>query len=497
MSLQSRALHSLCDMKTREKYHQVRISHADGIDHAFDMLMEILKRPSLGQYVRHIDCRAHPLAYKDYVESKNIRQIKDEHMQLLENATRRAGFTGSQEGRIMNMLLQETTSDPVYIPYRDKPDTSGVFVPQALAALLISVSPNLDSMTLTLPFSGWSGLYWPELRGDIELIKFPLEQLLRETNADPNDKPWLQNLRKIYIVNEANGVWDDERFYHRMDFFGALTLFDRLPSIESVGTDLLEWDDNGKQSLELVSSSFSDISINHASLSGLHLAQVICSCKALRKFQFSIGGRATRDGGYPGFSAKTFIKAILTHKETLEVLDMDIDSHIVGFTTGADEESLEYDFEMYDNRAEGEEDNAMPLPEAMWTQAGSLNDFRSLKRLSMGVGFLLYFAKGVMSVKGVSGEKVMLVDRLPENLEYLCIRGYEKGANPEHDNQIDALMELVQMGSSKLKQVEGVDQLIPHGEDVDNPDNNPHLLWDPEGSRSESDLDESETEDSG
>ncbi|PYH91300.1 hypothetical protein BO71DRAFT_385849 [Aspergillus ellipticus CBS 707.79] len=496
MSRQSRDLHSLCDMKTREKYHQARISH-NNLDHAFDMLMDILRRPSLGQYVRHIDCRASPTAYKEYVESGCERQLNDEDKQLLQSAARRAGLTASKEGQIMNMLLRKTAFDPMRDSYSSNSDMSGAFVPQALAALLVSVSPNLESMTLSPPYFNFTGYYWPESRKqDITSIVFPLEQLLRETNSNPNDKPWLQNLRKVYLVNEPRGTWDDDRFYHSMDFQGCLVLFDQLPSIELVGTDLLEEDENGYPSLGHAISNVSRFAINHASLSAAYLAVVISSCKTLREFRFSIGGRATNDGGYPTFSPKTFIKAILMHRETLEVLDLDIDAHIIGFAEGADEETTEHDFENYDCREEIELSEGPP-PEALWTQAGSLKDLRALKRLSLGIGFLMYLAKGVRSTNGFFSREFMLVDELPEGLEYLCIRGYEKGRNPDHDKQIDALRSLLQKGSSTLKTVEGIDKLIPHAEDVDDPDNNTHLLWNPEVTQSdESDLDDSESENS-
>lgn len=66
---------------------------------------------------------------------------------------------------------------------------------------------------------------------------FPLDNLLYRTNRDPNNKPYLQNLRGVYFINRPPtyicGLYDE------MDFFGCWELIDHLPSIESVNIDLL------------------------------------------------------------------------------------------------------------------------------------------------------------------------------------------------------------------------------------------------------------------
>jgi hypothetical protein len=66
---------------------------------------------------------------------------------------------------------------------------------------------------------------------------------------------------------------------------------------------------------------------------------------------------------------------------------------------------------------------------------------------------------------------------VPPNLSHLCIRGYKKGLNREHDVQIQVLKSHYDSGLLNLKELTGIDELIPNAEHVKNPINNEHLLW--------------------
>jgi hypothetical protein len=160
---------------------------------------------------------------------------------------------------------------------------------QALTTLLISVSPILESMSLAPPFYHFvdrAGILEPEKVG------FPLYQFLHQTNTDAQESLFLQHLRSVYVINVVKDYGDDNRFYYSMDFTGAMGLFHRLPLIESVGVDLLLEQLEGKPVEEIAGSNFSRIAIHHSSLEGMYLAPLICSCKVLRQFEYSIGGRS-------------------------------------------------------------------------------------------------------------------------------------------------------------------------------------------------------------
>lgn len=104
----------------------------------------------------------------------------------------------------------------------------------------------------------------------------------------------------------------------------------------------------------------------------------------------------------------------------------------------------------------------------------------ALEELSIGIGFLIYFAQGV----GIDDSKrasVRLIDSLLDSLEHLSIRGYKRGANEAHDEEVAALMARFDSGSLGLKEIKRVNDTIPNGCDVENSDENDHLLWSLEG----------------
>lgn len=352
---------------------------------------------------------------------------------------------------------------------------SPAFVAQALAAVLVSVSPNLVSMGMTQPFSH----YTDDEEEEEPKTEFPLVQLFHQANANPGGTSYLQRLRDVYLINTGKYVTDDGRFYVKMDMIACLDLFNRLPSIESVSIDALEEDeDHGKPGFEHKTSNISRVHINHSSLDTTYLLRVISSCKALRQFQYTIGGRASDDGGSCIFNPKAFIKGICEHKQTLETLDVDVERDIWEFHLSHPQ--AEPDFERHGGPAEYEDDEDPETYQFMisiWERSGSLKDFAALKELSLGIHFLLYFAKGVSRIDRAKSEEVMLADSLPDSLEYLCIRGYHRGKNPDHDAQIDALMDRFKSGSLSLKEVRGVDGMIPNAEIVEDPDHNEELLW--------------------
>ncbi|OQD62059.1 hypothetical protein PENPOL_c014G02440 [Penicillium polonicum] len=400
LSVQCRTLHSLCDMATRKKYHRISVSSGEeDIDKPFALLMDILKRPSLGNYVRHVECCTATSSHMDYKQVKYQRNLRNEEIDLVQKAVKKGGFTGLQVDRVVNMLMQRMEKTATYGGYRHR-ESLGTFITQALTAILIVVSPNVVSMALTHP----SGLSCNRT------IDFPLAQLLRQVNASPENKPYLCHLRSVYVINKNDSTWSDGRFYLPMDFSGCLRLFDNLPSIESARVDIMKQDANEKLEFKEKCSNISKISIHHSSVGSLYLANLIWSCKILKEFQYSIGGRGSNDGGSPIFNPEAFLRVLCAHKKTLEILDVDTENEIDIFEI-VDEQERDY------------QSINMEAP---------LNQTSATKH---------------------------------------------KGENEEHDQQMDVLMEFYKSGSSQLKELKGIDELIPNAEVVHDPDNDDHLLW--------------------
>lgn len=343
-------------------------------------------------------------------------------------------------------------------------ESRATFVAQALTAIFIAVSPGLVSMAMAVPFYGGSRFPTKD---------YPLAKFLRQVNSEPESKTYLQHLRDVYLINIKCIMESSKAYYQEMDFYGCCDLFDNLPSIESVSADLLEdVNESGKQDFVEKCSNISRISLHHSSVTSTYLARLIWSCKSLKEFQYSIGGRSSDEGGYAIFSFKLLLKVLCGYKDTLEILDIDcktgmflLDEEEAGNRIQEDETPFEPDIP---------EERLMFL-KAIWRHGGSLKEFGALKRLSLGIKYLLYLAKGVSGESDDKRDMVSLAECLPDSLEYLCVRGYERGVNSEHDEQMDALMALYRSGSSNLKEVRGIEKLIPHSDDVEPKDKD--RLW--------------------
>ncbi|KAL3455979.1 hypothetical protein BJX64DRAFT_271426 [Aspergillus heterothallicus] len=495
LSKTCKALHHMCDMELRHEYHSVKIEGNRGsLNIAYDLLIGILRRPVLGHYIRHVEVRAREPRRLAYKEQEPQREIDEEELNLLRGAIRNAGFEGEEEGPMLNMLAQRMSYEHFKfgtVLQRRNMDT--VFVPQALAALIVSVAPFLESLS-TSPTG--CHVYTRPGAAPPPRALYPLDNLLRRVNSNPeNPFPYLQNLRKVYIINNPDGIYQDNRFYISMDLFTCITAIDNLPSIESIATDVIEEDGNGLSSLPRFSSQLTTLAIHHSSIPSSYLVSLICSCKTLRNLGFSVGGRCTNSGGHPMFNPKPVLQALLYHKTTLENLDLDVDSYIFAFDPHVDEENELHTTERYDRDYDDTDAGSPQLsPPTLRTQSGSLHSFSNLRHLSIGVGLLFYFARGV--TPGTPTPPLhsgfSLLATLPPNLESLCIRGYKRGDVPARDVAIEELVEAIKAGGVELE-LSGVVETVPRGENVDDPDGQPHLLWRPrEEGASEGETDDEE-----
>lgn len=103
----------LCDMATRERCYQIRVNPKDSsINKAFDLLMEILRNPNLGKHVREIVQTRQPSMEHHYIQTAKLRELSADDKDLLSAAVLKAGFAGSQESAVLNMLMQNTTEAP-------------------------------------------------------------------------------------------------------------------------------------------------------------------------------------------------------------------------------------------------------------------------------------------------------------------------------------------------------------------------------------------------
>ncbi|KAJ5784006.1 uncharacterized protein N7518_009683 [Penicillium psychrosexuale] len=426
-------------MVARGKYYRIQIC-SENTDKPLAMIMDILKRPILGHYVRKADS-TRPLSNRytsantDNKEVKFQRDLSSEEIGLVRKALRTGGFTSLQEDRVVNMLMTKRAK------VHGRNVGSDAFIIQALVTILIVVSPNIVTMKVDQPRG----------RSYDNIMDFPLVKLLRQANASPENKSYLRNLRSLHLSETT--VPHYAGFHFSLDFERCLRLFDTLPSIESVRSHGDKEGDDGKLEFKEKSSNISKISLSYTAASSLYFANLIWSCKVLTNFT------ARMCGSVSIVSPKAFIKALCAHKKTLEILDVSLTYEIDPF----DEEDIgggeagDDHFNRHGGPFErGIRDAEREFYQLIWTQAGSLKEFVALKRVSLDIDFLLYFAAGVRSGPYKERKRFRLVNCLPPGLEYLCVRKYQAGYNKEHDGHIGRLPKRPR----KLKEIKITDEFM-------------------------------------
>jgi hypothetical protein len=98
---------SSCEKADREAYRKILINdEQDNLEYMFQLLMDIVKRPCLGHFVKRIEYVYRPSDADDYPELPYQRNLSADDMRLLRHAVQNAGFQGDKEEKVINMLMQ-------------------------------------------------------------------------------------------------------------------------------------------------------------------------------------------------------------------------------------------------------------------------------------------------------------------------------------------------------------------------------------------------------
>lgn len=111
LSRTNRSFHNLTrnELPLRRKYRRIRIKEKSDFDKAFTILLSILRRPQLGDYVHHIEFDRPPSGYADYeIINEDLKELNGEDSQRLRIAVKNAGFAGEYAEKVINMVLQPT-----------------------------------------------------------------------------------------------------------------------------------------------------------------------------------------------------------------------------------------------------------------------------------------------------------------------------------------------------------------------------------------------------
>ncbi|PWY87092.1 hypothetical protein BO94DRAFT_575218 [Aspergillus sclerotioniger CBS 115572] len=510
LSIQNHHLYSLCDMNTRKQFRRIRITNnATDLSRAFTFLIRILKQPSLGHYVRHIEFYDPWIHHGISGYEPNVSAtLNEEYKDLIRAAIQTAGFPVEEIDRLVRIVAQVSLLRRRNPEERDWFRVTGPHAPrelllaQTLTALIISTAPNLHSLSLTQPYGTENGMYWTEtpLQDNHNPIQYPLEWLLYQINNNYHFPPKpLSNLKHIYLTTSASPtLWDENRFYFNLDLFGLMTHFHHLPAIEFLTTDLYRTDIYGKRGFPISTSNISTIKINHSSIADPDLIRIICSCKHLREFQYSIGGRAPdRDPTYTLSDYRRILQALLIHRNTLEMLDIDAGippewsrGEFLHVSVSEEEEQNRALDDWEDEHEYLENEPSCILPAWVWGINGSLADFSALRKVALDVDFLLYMARGVGRDRD---DGFRLGERVPLGLETLVVRGYEVGMGGVYDFHVHGLKggmreereEREEGGAGLglgLREVRGIEmgEMIVPACHVEDPDRDGDLIWERE-----------------
>lgn len=337
--------------------------------------------------------------------------------------------------------------------------------------LLIALCPNIQMLKVDEP-------------------RWPIQELLKRVNSKDSSFVALQELREVRLIIPAY----DTRIYKACGFVECMRCFHRLPSIESISVSSICIGEGQFFRLAPGVSNISKIFIDHSTMSSHKLRTITEHPKALKEFRFSVGGRMVLDERSSDcyIQPKILGRALQLHKSSLQVLDLDADSVLHQGTvdeaeeieTESDDESdlSDCDSDLDDinnaNTTESASSRNTIEPQEFGTTIGSFHDFTALTHLSIGMKLLLGEDEGWYKREiGNFPPTYRLADRLPPNLEYLCIRGFTPGESEHYTEAILEMMETRAECLPCLKEVRGVAECVPNSESVEDAYEQEDLLW--------------------
>ncbi|KAK2758724.1 hypothetical protein FQN54_003414 [Arachnomyces sp. PD_36] len=421
LSAQCRRLYRIVDMPVRRRYHRIRYS-SEQHALAYTLLIEILKNPRLGRYVRELEINT----------SLDLRYYRRRNQEPAAN---------------QKLLYSAMEAAGVDLSKLDEYHCKGLE-----GMLCITLCPNIRSLRIR------------------EHPYPPAEMILTRANAKGATSGYLQNLKEVQILCDYEQGNFRDSYYNDFDFAKMIKFFHRLPSIQTVRVGGIHVDEEPTTILLPKKSNVSRIIMENSVTFPNILEQIIRHPKALEVFQYTIGGRHNIDSEFAPSIPAQLGRALQYQKSTLRVLDLDTDTELIwpdAFgrwflqQSYADFTNVEDDSDLDDE--DNVEDFTSP-PLKVDPSIGSFHDFTSLTHLSIGITLL---TGRVVSMHRPGGNypppPIRLVDSLPPSLEFLCIRGYREGEDAYLTSMVSELMERRAERFPRLKEVQGVSEYVENG----------------------------------
>ncbi|KAH7001145.1 hypothetical protein EDB80DRAFT_85272 [Ilyonectria destructans] len=490
-------LRSIAAWNSSVSYRRIRITTRDDIESLYPIIATYVIQPSLADSVAELvlDSDRWPSSRTPYLIMSDINKelkepplpVREDAHAVIESYIRGLGLGDKATATMLDAFewkKQHLKGNSPEVP-RGFNDQNGEFG-LAASAVLISLCKNIS--TLYVGKLGW---------------RSSLQDYLLKSNYGLLPRQGLQRLEKVEII-ASNGLGYDTRYYTRVELLDCFRYFHRLPAIHSfVMEGVCEYQANRNLFVPHTSNNIKRIHIGHAGLSSERLGMIIRIPKSLEELTVSLGGLWTPDYGLPMMLLETVGKCLLEQKETLRVLDLDIDIAVKYRGPDYKKEDVideeryqrQKDEYYYLDKAVNNRplwSNQLPNTREYGYTLGSLHDFKAMTHLSIGVKALL--GRNVMleytpPFHLIEQPPFRLIDALPPNLEYLCLYGYTKGINEEIDNHVEEFMEKKAERLPLLKEVRGIDETVVDLASIYSIDGPEEDLWKrPEGNL-ERDLD--------
>ncbi|KAH6898014.1 hypothetical protein B0T10DRAFT_577479 [Thelonectria olida] len=309
-----------------------------------------------------------------------------------------------------------------------------------------------------------------------------LQDFLLKTNYNLLPKPALQKLETVEVL-AGHRVSDYEGVYGTVEFLEYFQYFHRLPAIHSITIDGVMEYQAARETFVPRTGNMRKIQIEHADVSSGMLCIIILIPKALEELRLSLGGLWNPDGGVPMMILRDLGKALLEHRKTLRVLDLDIDyalhngrvswmeegkdddeSTIMDGLMDREDEDYGLEYLRLDRESSRDTIQYRETPDARkyGLTIGSLHDFTALTHLSIGMKALMGPRESDLRPPFhlVEQPPFRLIDALPPNLEYLCLYGYEKGSNKDLDDHVEELLKKKNERLPRLREIDGIDKVV-------------------------------------
>ncbi|KAH6664816.1 hypothetical protein F5X68DRAFT_177460 [Plectosphaerella plurivora] len=456
-------------------FRRIRIVTREDIEATYPLITTYVENPSLALSVNEISLD--PVTWMAIMSHMQGKELSEPARPVRHNAH------AAVEAYARNIGLSVATTEKMTIALRWKMAHLMAYKPpcpdgfsahnsnyaHTAATILLSLCKNVEilnvgdltistSRSLDIPHS----LDW----------NLPLENYLLFNNYGKLASPGLQKLKHLRFLC-GKPLWYDG-CYIELDFLVWMRCFHRLPALESVEMDaVMDYQRVTRNLFPPITGSFKSLHVTHADMGASMLGIMMRIPRTLEEFVLSVGGLRHPDlGGPSSMRFKTLGKCLFEHRNTLRVLDLDIDRQCgtqrpedddQSGDAYAEEECYKDEF-FHIDKAE----NTRPMwPEQLEDSRpfgfgiGPLDQFTALTHLSIGLDALLGWSPQHKTTRG--GDFVApfrLVEGLPSSVESLRIYGYTRGESTTLDDHLDELTAKMHQRLPNLKHVEGLEERI-------------------------------------